>query len=207
MPLTQFNLPVPKGTRVSSEYGPRTISKNDHKGIDFEVSVGTKVTSAASGRVIRIIPGHGEFGNVVVVQHGDDQATLYAHLSRIDVTIGQDLAETSQIGLSGNTGRSKGSHLHFEIIEGSSNIAAIRNAQEIGLPGVGIGGAAGRANPRQFFDHYTDTEFQTLVSADKSGKDLLTGDKRKNRMVGNDNDNNLEVWQVLTLMSLDLVIL
>ena len=190
--FTKFFLPVPKGTKINSEFGPRALNENRHRGIDFNVPINTKITSVESGEVIRIIENHKDYGNVVIVKHGNDQASLYAHLNSIDVTIGQQLTKNSQIGLSGNTGRSLGPHLHFEVIEGAQNIAGIENAQETGSSGIGIGGTSGRVNPRQFFSHYSATDFPTTVSANNSGNGLLEGDVRDNSMLGNSHPNEME---------------
>jgi len=108
--LTQFSLPVPAGTKISSEYGERAMGSRNHYGIDFSVLSGVKIKSAGSGEVIRVIENHAAFGNVVIVKHSDDQATLYAHLSEIKINVGDEVNKSNVLGLSGSTGISTCPH-------------------------------------------------------------------------------------------------
>ncbi|MFJ1694298.1 M23 family metallopeptidase [Streptomyces sp. NPDC088252] len=90
-----------------------------HSGQDFAVPVGTKVEAAHGGTVVKAGPNGGgdgpAYGNAVVIRHGNGTYSQYAHLSRIDVRIGQTVKAGQKIALSGNTGNSSGPHLHFEI--------------------------------------------------------------------------------------------
>lgn len=87
-----------------------------HKGIDIANKAGTPVLAADSGRVIVAgWPDNIGYGNRVFIDHGNGFVTVYAHLSRIDVTAGQNVSRGNVIGLIGSTGRSTGPHLHFEI--------------------------------------------------------------------------------------------
>ncbi|GAA1014755.1 peptidase [Streptomyces sp. F-3] len=92
---------------------------NKHSGQDFAVPVGTPVLAASAGTVVKAGPnGAGDgpaYGNAVVLKHANGKYSQYAHLSRIDVKIGQKVAAGQRIALSGNTGNSTGPHLHFEI--------------------------------------------------------------------------------------------
>lgn len=97
---------------VNSNFGYR--KHRFHYGIDIDLNTGDPVKCAFEGKV-RIAQRSKTYGNVVVVRHLNGLETLYAHLSRIDVAVGQDLDPGQLIGLGGNTGRSTGSHLHFEI--------------------------------------------------------------------------------------------
>ena len=92
-----------------------------HNGIDFGVSVGTPVYSAASG----VVMGTGNtdtacprasYGKWILIKHSNGLATLYGHMSTINVVAGQSVNVGEQIGLSGNTGYSTGPHLHFTVI-------------------------------------------------------------------------------------------
>ena len=188
--LTQFSLPVPAGTSISSEYGSRKIGEAQfHYGIDFAVSNGTIVRSAGSGKVIRTIENNQKFGKVVIIEHAPDQATLYAHLSRIDVIEGRNISASSSIGLSGNTGEaSHGPHLHFETIEGSANINKIKAKTD---STTGISGRIGRLNPRQFFDYYPAEIFPSEIKVGASSFGLVEGDKRDNKITGNSNANDM----------------
>ncbi|MGW1892026.1 M23 family metallopeptidase [Streptomyces sp. NPDC002004] len=90
-----------------------------HSGQDFAVPVGTSVAAAHDGVVVKAGPNGGgdgpAYGNAIVIQHGNGTYSQYAHLSRIDVRIGQAVKAGQHIALSGNTGNSSGPHLHFEI--------------------------------------------------------------------------------------------
>ncbi|MFH9982058.1 M23 family metallopeptidase [Streptomyces sp. NPDC017179] len=90
-----------------------------HSGQDFAVPTGTKVVAANGGTVVKAGPnGAGDgpaYGNAVVIKHANGKYSQYAHLSRVDVRIGQVVATGQHIALSGNTGNSTGPHLHFEI--------------------------------------------------------------------------------------------
>ncbi|MFG2630067.1 M23 family metallopeptidase [Streptomyces sp. NPDC048473] len=90
-----------------------------HSGQDFAVPIGTKVEAAHSGTVVKAGPNGGgdgpAYGNAIVISHGNGTYSQYAHLSRIDVHIGQTVKTGEKIALSGNTGNSSGPHVHFEI--------------------------------------------------------------------------------------------
>lgn len=87
-----------------------------HRGIDIATALGTPVLAADAGRVIVAgWPDNGGYGNRVVIDHGNGYQTLYAHLSKVSVVIGQTVNAGNVIGLEGSTGRSTGPHLHFEI--------------------------------------------------------------------------------------------
>jgi len=85
-----------------------------HPGIDVAVSVGSLVR-ASGGAVVRQQGEDPEYGLFVLLEHTDGYQTMYGHLSRILVAVGDSVAPAQVIGLSGNTGRSTAPHLHFEI--------------------------------------------------------------------------------------------
>ena len=85
-----------------------------HSGIDFRGPVGTPILAAAPGRVAFVGVKSG-YGNVIEVDHGQGIMTRYAHLSAFTTRIGATVAAGEQIGKMGSTGRSTGSHLHFEV--------------------------------------------------------------------------------------------
>lgn len=94
-----------------------------HRGIDYMAHIGTPIYAAASGRVVITSTGwSGGYGNQIVVDHGGGRATRYAHLSSIAVSPGQNVGRGQVIGYSGNTGRSTGPHLHFELIINGSPV-------------------------------------------------------------------------------------
>jgi murein DD-endopeptidase MepM/ murein hydrolase activator NlpD len=93
---------------------PITGQNAMHEGIDFIADVGTVVVAAAGG-VVQFAGFHPQYGNVVDIDHGNDLVTRYAHLSKLLVREGEVLQRGRRIALSGNTGRSTGPHLHFEV--------------------------------------------------------------------------------------------
>jgi murein DD-endopeptidase MepM/ murein hydrolase activator NlpD len=90
-----------------------------HSGQDFAVPIGTNVFAAHGGTVVKAGPhGAGDgnaYGNAIVIKHANGLYSQYAHLSRVDVKVGQVVATGQHIALSGNTGNTTGPHLHFEI--------------------------------------------------------------------------------------------
>ena len=102
-PLTDFH--------VSSRFGPRR--RRFHYGVDLAMPTGTPVQAAFDGTV-RVAKFNKSYGNLIVIRHPNGLETYYAHLSKIEVRSGQKVKAGEQIGLVGNTGRSFGSHLHFE---------------------------------------------------------------------------------------------
>ena len=97
---------------VTSNFGWRD-GKN-HFGIDIDLVTGDSVKNAFAG-MVRVSRRHGGYGNVVVVRHYNGLETTYAHLSKLMVKPGDVVDPGQVIGLGGNTGRSTGSHLHFEV--------------------------------------------------------------------------------------------
>lgn len=102
----------PVAANVSSSFGPR--GDEFHPGIDLAVGPGTTVAAAGSGKVVFAGPGAG-YGLLVEVSHGGGLVSFYAHLSRIDVFVGEQVAAGAPVGLSGATGEVTGPHLHFEL--------------------------------------------------------------------------------------------
>jgi murein DD-endopeptidase MepM/ murein hydrolase activator NlpD len=96
---------------VTSDFGHR--NSKYHYGIDIKLYKGDPVVSAFEG-VVRIAQYSSSYGNVVVVRHNNGLETLYAHLSARKVVPGDHVEAGQVLGLGGNTGRSTGSHLHFE---------------------------------------------------------------------------------------------
>jgi len=85
-----------------------------HEGQDIDAAWGTPVEAAASGKVT-IAGWQRGYGNVVYVDHGSGLSTRYGHLSKINVSVGQNVGTGEVIGLVGSTGRSTGPHLHYEV--------------------------------------------------------------------------------------------
>lgn len=97
-----------KGTRTQGYH-------SGHTAIDFGAPIGTAIVAAESGNVILVRYLTYSYGYYVVIDHGGGYSTLYAHMSRIDVSVGQSVSRGQQIGAVGSTGRSTGPHLHFEV--------------------------------------------------------------------------------------------
>jgi murein DD-endopeptidase MepM/ murein hydrolase activator NlpD len=104
---------------ITGPYGGR----RHHPGLDIDGNTGDPVRASASG-VVRIAgrapSGYSGYGNIVLIDHGNGIATLYAHLSRVAVRPGQSVGTGTYIGAVGTTGHSTGSHLHFEVRRGGA---------------------------------------------------------------------------------------
>ncbi|MEU9762840.1 M23 family metallopeptidase [Streptomyces sp. NPDC047985] len=113
-----------------------------HSGQDFAVPVGTKVGAAHSGVVVKAGPNGGgdgpAYGNAVVIKHGNGTYSQYAHLSQIDVHVGQKVTTGERIALSGNTGNSSGPHLHFEVRHTADYGSAVDPVSFLHTKGVGV---------------------------------------------------------------------
>lgn len=95
-----------------------------HTGIDYRANTGTPVAAAAAGRVVEITRGWaGGWGTSIVVDHGRGRTSRYAHLSDVAIGIGSTVNQGQTIGYSGNTGRSTGPHLHFEVRVGGRAVS------------------------------------------------------------------------------------
>lgn len=98
--------------RITSRYGPRR--GRAHQGLDIALKVGEPVYAVFDGKV-RLSKAAGNYGNLVIIRHNNGLETYYAHLSERSVQSGDWVIAGQQIGLGGNTGRSTGPHLHFEV--------------------------------------------------------------------------------------------
>ncbi|HWQ37456.1 MAG TPA: M23 family metallopeptidase [Burkholderiales bacterium] len=115
--LLPTQLPVSTGW-FSSNFGwridPFTGLNAFHEGMDFMAPEGTPVTAAAGGVVV-YAGEHPQYGNMLEIDHGNGLVTRYAHASRLEVRIGDVVLRGQKIAEVGNTGRSTGAHLHFEV--------------------------------------------------------------------------------------------
>jgi murein DD-endopeptidase MepM/ murein hydrolase activator NlpD len=110
LPVKEAFLGSPFGHRSDPIVGQRAM----HEGIDFNAEAGTPVVAAADG-VVLSAGWQSDFGNMIEVDHGDGLTTRYAHLSRMNAKAGSLVKRGERIGAVGSTGRSTGSHLHFEV--------------------------------------------------------------------------------------------
>jgi len=99
---------------ITSTFGDRRGGYR-HKGIDIANNTGTNVHASASGIVI-FAGWHGGYGRKIIIYSGFGYTTVYAHLSRIDVNVGDEVTKDDIVGLMGDSGNSTGPHLHFEIL-------------------------------------------------------------------------------------------
>ncbi|MFF1561397.1 M23 family metallopeptidase [Streptomyces sp. NPDC058279] len=118
-PALAWSKPVAHYTLSATFAQAGGLWAHKHSGQDFACPIGTPVHAASAGVVVKAGPNGGgdgpAYGNAIVIRHANNTYSQYAHLSRIQVRIGQKVAMGTQIGLSGNTGNSTGPHLHFEI--------------------------------------------------------------------------------------------
>lgn len=111
-------VPLPFAARVTSHFGwrldPFGAGSRFHSGVDLAAPCGREVDAVAEGRVAFAGAAPG-YGNTVVIEHAGGASTRYAHLAAIDVHAGEKVHEGEAIGTVGQTGRSTGPHLHFEL--------------------------------------------------------------------------------------------
>ncbi|NGO71720.1 M23 family metallopeptidase [Streptomyces boncukensis] len=114
-PAAAWTRPVKRSYRVSQRYGVRgNWAAGHHTGIDLAVPRGTPVRSVGSGTVV-FAGRSGAYGKAITIRMRDRKYTLFAHLSTIAVKRGKRVRAGTFIGRSGNTGRTTGPHLHFEV--------------------------------------------------------------------------------------------
>jgi murein DD-endopeptidase MepM/ murein hydrolase activator NlpD len=109
----------PRISSLTSVFGYRsdpfnTADAEFHPGIDFKGNRGDEAKCTANGKVV-FAGWYGGYGNCVRVAHANNFETLYGHLSRITVKVGQDIAVGQKVGEVGSTGHSTGTHLHYEV--------------------------------------------------------------------------------------------
>lgn len=122
-----------------------------HEGIDFTAPIGTPIYATGNGTVSLVDYGSRDYGNHVILTHGYGYQTLYGHMSRVKVKIGQKVNRGDVIGYVGNSGKSTGPHCHYEVI---------KNGRKI--------------NPINFFySDLTPEEFQQMLElAERNGQSL-----------------------------------
>lgn len=114
---------------ISSYFGyrPDPIYKIEkfHSGIDFSAQMGTDAYATGDGVVYEVEKGHWGYGNMVVIDHGYGYKTRYAHLQKAAVRKGQHVKRGQLIGFIGNTGKTTGVHLHYEVLKNDVQIDPI----------------------------------------------------------------------------------
>ncbi len=120
------SLITPAKGKMTSKYGyrenPVTKKYSFHKGIDIAAPNGTKVVASASGTVVTSSYMNNGYGNCVIIEHANQVKTLYAHLEKRLVTVGDTVTKGQHIGTVGATGRATGPHLHYEVYKGNKSI-------------------------------------------------------------------------------------
>jgi murein DD-endopeptidase MepM/ murein hydrolase activator NlpD len=109
--MNGFCMPT-TNTKITSKFGPRR--RRMHNGIDVKVYIGDTIRAAFSGKVRMVKYERRGYGQYIVIRHDNGLETIYGHLSKQLVNEDQYVEAGEVIGLGGNTGRSTGSHLHFE---------------------------------------------------------------------------------------------
>jgi murein DD-endopeptidase MepM/ murein hydrolase activator NlpD len=126
--ISDFQLPVQ--APVSSAFGmrrdPFSHQVKFHKGLDLSAPEGMKVVPALQGKVVYAGYSNG-YGNTVILQHSDGFQTRYGHLGSIAVEVGDTVDSQDILGTVGNTGRSTGPHLHFEVIRNGVAVDPMEN--------------------------------------------------------------------------------
>ncbi|MER7112584.1 M23 family metallopeptidase [Streptomyces sp. NPDC000229] len=139
---TSWVKPVARYTLTASFNQGGAMWSHKHSGQDFAVPVGTVVKAAHSGVVVKAGPNGGgdgpAYGNAIVVKHANGTYTQYAHLSKINVGVGETVKTGETIARSGNTGNSSGPHLHFEIRTTPNYGSALNPAKFLRAEGVVI---------------------------------------------------------------------
>ena len=141
---------------ISSRFGyrsdPFTGKSRRHTGIDFALMPGNPVYSTGDGVVESVRHDFYGYGNQVLIDHGFGYKTRYAHLKAVDVVEGMTLKRGEKIGTSGNSGRSSGPHLHYEVIYRDQHV-----------------------NPSNYFDlDITPDEYATMVKNTEAESDNIT---------------------------------
>lgn len=113
--LRRYVMPT-SNTKITDIFGYRPRRRRVHQGLDIKVQTGDTIYAAFDGKVRITSYQRRGYGHYVVVRHNNGIETLYAHLSKKLVKVNQNVKAGEPIGLGGNTGRSSGSHLHFETI-------------------------------------------------------------------------------------------
>lgn len=131
----EFSYPLPRTYTITSPFGNRMLNGrgNFHSGIDFGAPYGTDILASDSGTIVTSGWGKG-YGKHVIIDHGNNKFTLYAHASKLIASPGKKVKKGEKIAEVGSTGWSTGPHLHFEIRVGGNEFKnAVNPAPYLGL--------------------------------------------------------------------------
>ncbi|WP_337969862.1 lysozyme family protein [Virgibacillus salexigens] len=120
-----------KNPVITSEYGmrsdPFTGEQTMHSGLDFDCDISDSIYSVGDGTVEQAVNFHVSYGNYVMVKHNDNDYSLYAHMSSLNVNEGDEVKVGQQLGVCGTTGNSTGTHLHLEyLVDGQKKDPALK---------------------------------------------------------------------------------
>lgn len=116
--LDTYSASTPPGFLIRPISGGRkSQGLHGHNGVDLAANIGTPVVASGSGTIISAKSSgyNGGYGQMIIISHAGNIQTVYGHLSRVDVVVGQTVAQGEVIGAVGNSGKSTGPHLHFEV--------------------------------------------------------------------------------------------
>lgn len=115
--------PCPADAEISEQYNAESADgMHKHKGIDYHVDQGTEIYAAADGKIISCDDKQNGYGTCIIIDHDDDLATVYAHLSKSLVSLEDEVSAGDLIGYSGHTGNAFGNHLHFEVRQDGQHV-------------------------------------------------------------------------------------
>lgn len=118
--------PLEGNFKINSGFGKRMHpflkKRKFHSGIDFKAPIGTPVLATADGEVVVSKTNKNGYGKHIIIQHDEEFKTLYSHLSKLKVKVGEKIKKGDVIGLVGNTGTSVASHLHYEVIKDGKKV-------------------------------------------------------------------------------------
>ncbi len=175
---------------ITDSFGARG---GTHKGIDIGADLGTPVYSADSGKVSKSYYSK-SYGNVVFVKHGNGYETVYAHLDTRLADINQIVNKGEMIGRVGNTGKSTGAHLHFEIHEGGWTLDKENAVDPFLVFGPGEIGQvvfAKETDPFQTMDVSASVNESTVETS--QGSPQLENLYSQLKVLGNDHERNNEI--------------
>jgi murein DD-endopeptidase MepM/ murein hydrolase activator NlpD len=142
LPMSRPKVSIPSrspvsAARLTSDYGMRTHpvlgGRRGHKGIDLAGPVGTPIYATADGMIGKA-EWFSSYGLYIQIEHGGELQTRYGHLSRLNVAAGQMVRKGDLIGYMGSTGRSTGSHLHYEVRVAGAAVNPVPYMQEEAAP-------------------------------------------------------------------------
>lgn len=162
--MLTYRQPFKMDWPVTQSYG-ETITSSFHTGIDYGCPLNTPILASADGSVVFAGWDKTGYGNLVILQHPDGRATLYAHLNSIHVALGEKVKQGSLLGHSGTTGNSTGPHLHFEARTRWNDYKTHFNPINLPLITIDDNVQENNTNPTQNSEHFTLEKGPVMVIA------------------------------------------